>query len=218
MIGEQYMKNTKNKRKVIIGVAIGFLLLAAIIFFIITKRSNKSDVVSDAHTQEQLEVERSAFEITAEQRVLASQNKEHLRPLDAGRGNPNWINTQARYAFSRFMEFALQECERTFSEGTMAGQAKAEGITERFYQAMDPKDETDRFLIDAIAYCNEKLAIDKEALLKEGRQDLIGFDKTKCLIPPRKIGANETRKNTKNSNNSKNIKNTKNSKNTRRKK
>lgn len=58
----------------------------------------------------------------------------------------------------------------------------------------------------------------KEALLKEGRQDLIGFDKTKCLIPPRKIGANETRKNTKNSNNSKNIKNTKNSKNTRRKK
>ncbi|MGN0425276.1 MAG: YgiQ family radical SAM protein [Acetatifactor sp.] len=27
----------------------------------------------------------------------------------------------------------------------------------------------------------------KEALLREGRQDLIGFDKTKCLIPPRKM-------------------------------
>ncbi len=29
----------------------------------------------------------------------------------------------------------------------------------------------------------------KEALLKEGREDLIGFDKTKCLIPPRKMAA-----------------------------
>jgi len=27
----------------------------------------------------------------------------------------------------------------------------------------------------------------KEALIKEGREDLIGFDKSKCLIPPRKI-------------------------------
>lgn len=33
----------------------------------------------------------------------------------------------------------------------------------------------------------------KEALLREGRQDLIGFDKTKCLIPPRKMeGKNGT--------------------------
>ena len=28
----------------------------------------------------------------------------------------------------------------------------------------------------------------REALVREGRQDLIGFDKTKCLIPPRKMG------------------------------
>lgn len=168
------MKNTNNKRKVIIGVALGFLVLAAIVFFIIIKKSNKSAAVSDAHTREQLEVERSAFEITAEQRVLANNNKEQLKPLDAGRGNPNWINTQARYAFSRFMEFALQECERTFSEGTMAGQANPEGITERFYLAMDPEDETDSFLLDAIAYCNEKLGIDKDALLKELVDGIIG--------------------------------------------
>lgn len=29
----------------------------------------------------------------------------------------------------------------------------------------------------------------KEALLREGREDLIGFDKTRCLIPPRKMAA-----------------------------
>ncbi|MGN0324801.1 MAG: YgiQ family radical SAM protein [Lachnospiraceae bacterium] len=32
----------------------------------------------------------------------------------------------------------------------------------------------------------ENYELVKEALLREGRQDLIGFDKTKCLIPPRK--------------------------------
>jgi len=36
----------------------------------------------------------------------------------------------------------------------------------------------------------------KEALIKAGRQDLIGFDKNKCLIPPRNIGAGENRNTT----------------------
>ncbi len=31
----------------------------------------------------------------------------------------------------------------------------------------------------------------REALIKEGRQDLIGFDKEKCLIPPRKMGTDK---------------------------
>lgn len=33
----------------------------------------------------------------------------------------------------------------------------------------------------------------REALIKEGRQDLIGFDKNVCLIPPRKIASNAGR-------------------------
>lgn len=37
----------------------------------------------------------------------------------------------------------------------------------------------------------------KEALIKAGRQDLIGFDKTKCLIPPRKLKQNKEDKNDK---------------------
>lgn len=40
-----------------------------------------------------------------------------------------------------------------------------------------------------IQYRNpENYDLVKEALLKEGRGDLIGFDRTKCLIPPRKPG------------------------------
>ncbi len=46
-----------------------------------------------------------------------------------------------------------------------------------------------------IQYRNpENYDLVKEALLKEGRADLIGFDKEKCLIPPRKIKPESTGK------------------------
>ncbi|MBQ0005267.1 MAG: DUF3362 domain-containing protein, partial [Clostridiales bacterium] len=34
----------------------------------------------------------------------------------------------------------------------------------------------------------------KEALLKAGRTDLIGYDRSKCLIPPRKPAPKDTNK------------------------
>ncbi len=56
--------------------------------------------------EEQLQKELGAFEITANQREMAKTNEAGYPVLDAGRGNPNWINTQARYAFTRFSDFA----------------------------------------------------------------------------------------------------------------
>ena len=46
--------------------------------------------------EQQLQKELGAFEITANQRELAKTNEAGYSVLDAGRGNPNWINTQAR--------------------------------------------------------------------------------------------------------------------------
>lgn len=40
----------------------------------------------------------------------------------------------------------------------------------------------------------ENFELVKEALLREGREDLIGFDQKTCLIPPRKISVNRTKK------------------------
>ena len=80
-----------------------------------------ADQTLEMEAQAQLEKELGAFEITAHQRELAKNNEAGYSVLDAGRGNPNWINTKARYAFIRFMEFALSESERTFSSGDMAG-------------------------------------------------------------------------------------------------
>lgn len=80
--------------------------------------------LADREAEAQLEKEIGAFEITAEQRELAKTNEAGYPVLDAGRGNPNWINTQARYAFTRFMDYAIGECELTMSDGDMAGQAR----------------------------------------------------------------------------------------------
>ena len=110
--------------------------------------------------EEQLQKEQGAFEITAYQRELASNNEAGYPPLDAGRGNPNWINTQARYAFTRFSDFATRECELDMNIGHMAGHAKMEGIGERFDAAMDPENETDAFLISAVNYCAQTPAAD----------------------------------------------------------
>ena len=130
--------------------------------------------IADQEAQAQLEKEIGAFEITAEQREMAKTNEAGYSVLDAGRGNPNWINTQARYAFTRFMEFALGECQLTMSEGDMAGQAKQEGIGERFDEVMNPEDAADAFLIAAVDYCVNTLELDKDELVKELVDAIIG--------------------------------------------
>ena len=130
--------------------------------------------LADQEAQAQLEKEIGAFEITAMHRELASANEAGYPVLDAGRGNPNWINAGARYAYARFMNYAIGECQLTMSAGDMAGQAKMEGIGQRFDAAMDPNDPTDAFLIAAVDYCVGALKLDKETLLKELVDAIIG--------------------------------------------
>ena len=140
--------------------------------------------------EEQLLEELGAFEITAHQRELAAENEAGYDVLDAGRGNPNWINTKARYAFARFMQFAIGECELTMNENDMAGQAKKEGMGARFEAAMDKEDEIDRFLLAAVDYCVEKLDVDRDDLLKEFVDGIIGDyypDPSRCLPYSEKI-------------------------------
>ena len=131
-------------------------------------------VFADQEADEQLQKEIGAFEITAEQRELAKTNEAGYSVLDAGRGNPNWINTQARYAFTRFMDYATGECEMVMSEGSMAGQAVTEGIGERFDAAMNPEQPIDAFLISSVNYCVNTLALDKDSLIKELADAVIG--------------------------------------------
>ena len=124
--------------------------------------------------EQQLQKEIGAFEITANQRKLAKDNEAGYPVLDAGRGNPNWINTQTRYALTRFSDFATRECELDMSQGSMAGHARQEGIGERFDALMDPDNATDAFLIAGVNYCVNTLGLDKDTLLKELADAVIG--------------------------------------------
>ncbi|MBQ9815676.1 MAG: YgiQ family radical SAM protein [Lachnospiraceae bacterium] len=73
--------------------------------------------------------------------------------------------------------------------------------TVMYYTGVDPRNMKSVYIPDTyhekamqralIQYRNpENYNLVKEALLKEGREDLIGFDRKKCLIPPRKITNN----------------------------
>lgn len=154
------------------------LLSIALLPFILTSCNNESDS------------QIGPFEITAMQRELAKTNSKNYSVLDAGRGNPNWINTQARYAYNRFEEYALSECELTYKDESMAGQAQLEGIGNRFDEFMNYENKVDKFLIDSISYCVNELKLNKDEIIKEFVDGIIGCyypSPSRCLINTEKI-------------------------------
>ena len=62
-----------------------------------------------------------AFEVSSKMLKLAQGNEKHKTFLNAGRGNPNWINALGRLAFGKWVEFGVVESERTIHNGNLAG-------------------------------------------------------------------------------------------------
>lgn len=93
-----------------------------------------------------------AFEIASKMLKLAKNNENHNSYLNAGRGNPNWINTQARLAFARFMEFGVKESERTMLEGNLAGYTTLDGISGRLDDILDLNQKEDAFIKASLYY------------------------------------------------------------------
>lgn len=116
-----------------------------------------------------------AFEISNEMLGLAQKNKKSNIFLNAGRGNPNWINTKARLAFARLIEFGVKESQRTMQAIDLAGYTELAGIRERFETFLSPKENAiDKFLIDSINYVEQELGIDRDELVKELVDGTIG--------------------------------------------
>ena len=133
---------------------------------------------------DQFKDELSAFEIAAEQRKRAASNEAGYTVLDAGRGNPNWINSKVRSAFTRLMDFANEECQLVMNNGDMAEHGNKDGISDRFDKFMDASDKTDRFLLDAVDHCVKELGMDRDDLLFEFTNGIIGDyypDPSRCL-------------------------------------
>ncbi len=117
----------------------------------------------------------NAFEISNKMLGLAQKNEKGNIFLNAGRGNPNWINTKARFAFGRILEFGIQESQRTMNDGDMAGYTELAGVRERFEAFLDPDtNETDRFLETVLAYVKDDLGLNQDEVVKEFIDGVIG--------------------------------------------
>ena len=131
-----------------------------------------------------------AFEISNKMLSLAQKNEKNNIFLNAGRGNPNWINKKARLAFTRIVEFGVLESERTMKDGDLAGYTEKDGIRERFETFLDPdKNETDQFLMNVLSYIKDELHLDRDEVVKEFVDGVIGNN---YPVPSRILKNSET--------------------------
>lgn len=132
-----------------------------------------------------------AFEISRKMLALAQKNEKSNIFLNAGRGNPNWIQTQARLAFVRLIQFGVQESKETINNGIMAGYIEKDGIRERLFAFLDPdNNEEDKFLIDAVNYCQDKLGLNRDDVVAEWVNGAIANNypvPDRCLVNTEKI-------------------------------
>ena len=115
-----------------------------------------------------------AFEISSDMLKIAKNNDKNNTILNAGRGNPNWINTQSRLAFARLLQWGVEESKRTMDFENMAGDTELDGIYDRFCKYLNKDDEIDIFLRKAIEYCIDELGLEKDELIKEITDGVIG--------------------------------------------
>lgn len=129
--------------------------------------------MSRAEKEEKL-AKLGAFELSADLLALAQKNKKQNLFLNAGRGNPNWINTKARLAFTRIVQFGVLESQATMEVGDMAGYTRLEGINERLMAFLDAQNEVDQFLIQSLEYVEKQLHLNRDEVVKEWVDGAIG--------------------------------------------
>jgi len=121
----------------------------------------------------------SPFELKG--RIIAAADEKVKKAaytlLNAGRGNPNWIATEARKAFFALGQFAMTESELDFSmpEG-IAGVPQKSGISVRFETWMRENSSLPGvdFLRRAYEYCLVELSADADSLIEEWAGGIVG--------------------------------------------
>lgn len=107
--------------------------------------AEKAILANDQHALEESLAAMSPFEVKNLLVKLAREgDKATTRTLlNAGRGNPNWINTLPREAFFLLGQFTMEEAKRTASlpEFDLAGMPAQEGCAERLLAFLDARKE-----------------------------------------------------------------------------
>lgn len=141
----------------------------------------------------------SNFEIAAIFKRLAKNNLRHNQVVNGGRGNPNWIETTGRLAYSRLLELGVVEAEQTFNEDAgMAGNVRQEGLYQRVMNALGDS-RRDEFLRNVIQAAVNHLDIqDRDAFMYELVDGALGDHypyPPRCLSYTEKILAQYLQKN-----------------------
>lgn len=118
----------------------------------------------------------SNFEVSAIFLQYAQNNLRDNRVINAGRGNPNWINTLSRAAFAKLVQFGIDESGNTFQrdDGVMAGYIESNGVADRVLNKLSDTDTVDQFIRSSIDYGVNKLGFDKDAFVAELLNGVIG--------------------------------------------
>lgn len=111
----------------------------------------------------------------------ASRRGEDLL-LNAGRGNPNFLATEARHGYHQFGLFALSESERSFSylnEG-VGGFPQHEGLENRFdfFTSQRLNVPGVKFIRRAVSYVRDQLGIPAADFIYEMSEGVLG-----CMYP-----------------------------------
>ncbi|GKT04161.1 bifunctional aspartate transaminase/aspartate 4-decarboxylase [Furfurilactobacillus entadae] len=124
-----------------------------------------------------------AFEISDRLIDYAKRDQRGHVFLNAGRGNPNWINVSARSALINLMRFGLNESQRTMNTGNLAGYIQPEGIAERLQAFCATLSTADgHFLSESLTYVKEHVTTDLDAVVAEWVDGVIGNN---YPVPPR---------------------------------
>lgn len=130
--------------------------------------------MSDIKEEKELE-KLGAFEIAFKMLSLAKDNNQQHLFLDAGRGNPNWIQTISRLAFSRLIQFGVKESKRTINDKDLGGYIELDGIYKRLKNFLDPITyDEDKFILNCLDYVGRHFEFDKDEFVKEWIDGVIG--------------------------------------------
>ena len=119
----------------------------------------------------------SPFELKDHLILLARSNEQQSTAmmLNAGRGNPNWIATEAREAFFLLGHFAVGECRRTRDEGILAGMPDKPGIGDRFKKFLvTNRDRSGAEFLAKVYEYGQKRGFDADAWIHELTDSIVG--------------------------------------------
>ena len=131
--------------------------------------------------------ELSPFELKDLLIKMATSDKDRMM-LNAGRGNPNFLATQARHGFLRVGDFAMKESERSYSylNASFGGMPETVGIVERFdaYALYNEGAPGIDFVSSVLSFADDHLGIDKGELLHEMTEAYLGCN---YPVPPKML-------------------------------